>query len=101
MKLIVYSNNMAKSQNVAKMGQTWLIIARSWRKNHTNMTRRELALEYFPEKPPVEAVRNLRRWIARCPDLVGELNALHLPYLKSKNLTVRQVRIIKDYLGDP
>lgn len=65
------------------------------------MTRRELALEYFPEKPPVEAVRNLRRWIARCPDLVGELNALHLPYLKSKNLTVRQVRIIKYYLGDP
>lgn len=75
--------------------------ARTWRKNHTTMTRRELALQYFPEKPPVEAVRNLRRWIARCPDLVGALRALDQPYLKSKNLTVRQVRIIKYYLGDP
>lgn len=69
--------------------------------NHTTMTRRELALQYFPGKPPVEAVRNLRRWIARCPDLVGALRALDQPYLKSKNLTVRQVRIIKYYLGDP
>ena len=33
------------------------------------MKRRDLALEYFPGKKPVEAVRNLRRWINNCPKL--------------------------------
>ena len=37
------------------------------------MKRRDLALEYFPGKKPVEAVRNLRRWINNCPKLKEEL----------------------------
>ena len=39
------------------------------------MKRRDLALEYFPGKKPVEAVRNLRRWINNCPKLKEELLA--------------------------
>ena len=40
------------------------------------MNRRSLALQYFPDRSPVEAVRSLRRMIAGCPQLVAALNDL-------------------------
>ena len=65
------------------------------------MTRRELALLYFPDKTPIEAVRSLRMWIVNCPDLVAALEEIGQPYKKTKTLTARQVRLIMHYLGDP
>ena len=65
------------------------------------MKRRDLALQYFPEKKPREAVRSLLRWIDNCPDLLAALNDLGIPCKKKRDLTLRQVRIIKEYLGDP
>ena len=56
---------------------------------------------YFPGKSPREAVRSLLGWIHNCPDLVAALEALGLPYKNRRELTVRQVRIIMEYLGDP
>ena len=65
------------------------------------MKRRELASMYFPGKSPREAVRSLLGWIHNCPDLVAALEALGLPYKNRRELTVRQVRIIMEFLGDP
>lgn len=65
------------------------------------MKRIDLAIMYFPEKSPVEAVRSLRRWIDNCPALVAALDDTGLPYKRKQNLTVRQVRLIMEYLGDP
>ena len=70
-------------------------------KEWSNMNRRSLALQYFPDRSPVEAVRSLRRMIAGCPQLVAALNDLGIDYKKKKNLTVRQARLIMEYPGDP
>ena len=40
------------------------------------MDRRTLAMQYFPDRDPVEAVRSPSRMIAHCPLLVAALNAL-------------------------
>ena len=56
---------------------------------------------YFPDKTPDQAVRNLRRWIENCPDLVAALKEIGMPRKHKKDLTARQVRIIMEYLGDP
>ena len=56
---------------------------------------------YFPDKTPDQAVRNLRRWIENCPDLVAALKEIGIPRKHNKDLTARQVRIIMEYLGDP
>ena len=65
------------------------------------MKRRDLALRYFPDKAPIEAVRSLRRWIDNCPDLVAALRALNIDYKKKRDLTIRQVRPVMYNLGDP
>lgn len=65
------------------------------------MKRRDLALLYFPDKSPVEAVRTLRLWIKNCPDLAKALNEISVQHKKKKNLTIKQVRLIMEYLGDP
>ena len=39
--------------------------------------------------------------IAGCPQLVAALNDLGIDYKKKKNLTVRQARLIMEYLGAP
>ena len=69
--------------------------------NHSLMKRRDLALEYFPGKKPVEAVRNLRRWINNCPKLKEELLAINPKFFGLRYLTLTEVRLIKYYLGDP
>ena len=56
---------------------------------------------YFPDKTPDQAVRNLRRWIENCPDLVAALKEIGMPRKHKKDLTARQVRIIMEYLGAP
>ena len=65
------------------------------------MKRRDLAKKYFPEKSDKSAVWKLHNWIMNCPDLVAALEALGLPYKNRRELTIRQVRIIMEYLGDP
>ena len=65
------------------------------------MKRRSLALQYFPDRKPVEAVRSLRRWIDNWPDLVTALRELNIDYKNKRDLTIRQVRLIMYYLGDP
>ena len=40
-------------------------------------------------------------WIKKCPDLVSALDELGMPYRKMRELSVKQVRLIKEYLGDP
>ena len=65
------------------------------------MKRRSLALQYFPDRKPVEALRSLRRWIDNCPDLVAALRELNIDYKNKRDLTIRQVRLIMYYLGDP
>ena len=66
-----------------------------------NMKRKDLAIMYFPDKTPDQAVRNLRRWIENCPDLVAALKEIGMPRKHKKDLIARQVRIIMEYLGDP
>ena len=56
---------------------------------------------YFPDRKPVEAVRLLRRWIDNCPDLVVALRELNIDYKNKRDLTIRQVRLIMYFLGDP
>ena len=56
---------------------------------------------YFPDRKPREAVRSLLGWIKKCPDLVSALDELGMPYRKMRELSVKQVRLIKEYLGDP
>ena len=56
---------------------------------------------YFPDRKPVEAVRSLRRWIDNCPDLVAALRELNIDYKNKRDLTIRQVRLIMYFLGDP
>lgn len=65
------------------------------------MKRRDLALMYFPDKSPVEAVRSLRRWIENCPSLVAALDNISPSHRKKQDLTIRQVHLIMEYLGDP
>ena len=69
--------------------------------NFQDMKRRDLAIMYFPDKSPELAVRNLRRWIENCPDLVAALKEIGMPRKHKKDLTARQVRTIMEYLGEP
>ena len=65
-------------------------------------TKIDIAREYFPHASTNEnAVRNLRRAIRRCPDLDRALSKGSQNYWYSKTLTVRQVRLIYEYLGEP
>ena len=65
------------------------------------MKRRDLALLYFPNSKPRIAVKALLRWIDNCPDLLEALDALNVPFRHKQNLTVTQVRLIMEYLGEP
>ena len=65
------------------------------------MKRRDLALLYFPNSKPRIAVKALLRWIDNCPDLLEALEELNVPLRHKQNLTVTQVRLIMEYLGEP
>ena len=69
-------------------------------KQKSTYTRREIAMMYFPESTPKNAVRRLRIAIERCEPLNGELNK----YVNSayrKTLSRREVNLLFKYLGEP
>ena len=70
------------------------------RRRHTPLqfkTRREVALLYFSEKTPVNAVNCLRRWIMTDAELLEKLlKANYHP--RSRYFSSRQVEILRRYL---
>lgn len=64
-------------------------------------TRRILAKMYFPECDTQNAVRRLTSEIKRCKDLYEELTKNGKAFDRRQILTIREVRLIKEYLGDP
>ena len=67
----------------------------------STFTRRSLACQYFPDAEPEQAVRRLTSWIRRCRPLYAELTRGGTPFDKRRNLTVREARLIMEYLGEP
>lgn len=68
---------------------------------NVSFTRRLLAKMYFPKKSDENAVRSLRRWIRNCKELDRALNRGCGAFNGRKELTVREVKLIFDYLGEP
>lgn len=63
-------------------------------------TKRELAMLYFPKVSPKVATNKLARWIRRSDELSHLLaEAGYKP--ANKFFTVRQLRIIYAFLGEP
>lgn len=63
-------------------------------------TKKELALMYFPDSMPKQAVKHLMVWIRRCTPLCEVLLASGYRKL-SKTFTPRQVKAIAEHLGEP
>ena len=64
------------------------------------MKRRELAQQYFPHLTPKAAVRKLTMWINGCKELKAEL-CKRRDIARIQDFTVREVKLIKQYLDDP
>ena len=64
-------------------------------------TRRILAKMYFPECDTQNAVRRLTSEIKRCTELYEELTKHGKSFDHRQILTIQEVRLIKDFLGDP
>ena len=62
--------------------------------------RRELAQQYFPHLTPKAAVRKLTMWIDGCKELKAEL-CKRRDIARIQDFTVREVKLIKQYLDDP
>ncbi|MCH5311888.1 MAG: DUF4248 domain-containing protein [Prevotella sp.] len=69
--------------------------------NSYSYTRRSLAMAYFPELTPKQAVRRLTMWIRRCSELHEKLNAKDRKFSSKRILTVREAKLIMEYLGEP
>ncbi len=65
---------------------------------NSSYTRRSLAMLYFPDCEPRNAVRRLTGIIMRCTDLYEQLTR-YSSFDKRQNLTIRETRLIVDYLG--
>ena len=64
------------------------------------ISKRQVALSYFPDVKPHTAVCHLMAWILRCDKLCRELK--QMDYHKNCHyFTPRQVNRIQYYLGDP
>lgn len=64
------------------------------------ISKKELALMYFPDSTPHVAVNHLMAWINQAPDLLAQLESMG--YRKShKIFTPRQARLILDEFGIP
>lgn len=70
-------------------------------RNISCYTRRSLALMYFPYSAPRQAVRRLTEWIKRCRPLHERLTEDGRLFDHRRNLTIREVRLIFEYLGEP
>lgn len=68
---------------------------------NVSYTRQSLAKMFFPEKNDENAVRSLRRWIKRCKELDFALNRGRKAFDYRKDLTIREVKLIFEYLGEP
>ena len=64
-------------------------------------TRRILATMYFPDCEPQNAVRRLTGEIKRCTELYELLTAGGKNFDRKQILTVREVRLIEEFLGEP
>ena len=64
---------------------------------NSSYTRRSLAMLYFPDCEPRNAVRRLTGMIKRCTDLYEQLTRCS-SFDKRQNLTIRETRLIVDYL---
>lgn len=64
--------------------------------NHLPL-RRQIAMEFFPELAPANAVKRLNNWIKTDRELSCLLN-LYGYKSRSRRLTHRQVRILRQYL---
>ena len=69
-------------------------------KQKATYTRREIAMMYFPESTPKNAVRRLAYAIKRCTPLNNELNKFAASTY-CHTFTRREAMIIFKYLGDP
>ena len=65
------------------------------------MKRTQLALEYFPDSSPRAARRRLTDWIHNCTELYALLTKDCRKFDGRQELTIREVRLIKEYLGEP
>ena len=70
-------------------------------KYQASYTRRILARMYFPECDTQNAVRRLTSEIKRCTELYEELTKNEKSFDHRQILTIREVRLIKDFLGHP
>ena len=64
-------------------------------------TRRILAMMYFPDCEPQNAVRCLSSEIKRCTELYELLTANSKRFDRKQILTIREVKLIEEYLGEP
>lgn len=64
------------------------------------MKRTQLALEYFPDSSPSVARRRLTKWIHNCTELYEQLTKDCRKFDGRQELTIREVRLIKYYLGE-
>ncbi len=70
-------------------------------KLRTTYTRRILAMMYFPDSEPQNAVRRLTSEIKRCVELYELLTANGKRFDNKQILTIREVKLIEEYLGEP
>ena len=64
-------------------------------------TRRILAMMYFPDCEPANAVRRLTSKIKRCVELYELLTTKGKRFDKKQILTIREVKLIEEFLGEP
>ncbi len=64
-------------------------------------TRRILAMMYFPDCEPQNAVRRLTSEFKRCVELHELLTAKGKRFDNKQILTIREVKLIEEYLGEP
>lgn len=60
----------------------------------------ELAYLYFPDLSSASGVQKLTRWIKKCADLSARLQAIDYN-VQCQCLSVQEVRLIVEYLGEP
>lgn len=68
---------------------------------YVSYTRRSLAQMYFPDLELEHAVRRLTAWIRRCKPLYERLTQDRKSFDRRHLLTVREARLIMEYLGEP
>jgi hypothetical protein len=63
-------------------------------------SKKELALCYFPESTPENAVRHLIMWVKQNSDLLRQLKSMGYQD-RAKAFSPRQVKLITEFLGTP